>query len=370
MNHVLDFNVDNSHLSAAHLDLNKPTDLSVIAEEVVEGVFLAYLQPTINCISGASGDFPRGTRIPRDLHAVRPDVKVILDIAPTDWIYHAPPGAVRRIIMNLFSNAFKYTAAGQERNVVLTVSDTGKGISKEFLRGKLFTPFAQEDSLAVGSGLGLSSGASSSLSVNRAVLGFDHVQHRGPALRQNPLLEGHEGRTLAILGAEVSDAPNDPNWADLSRYITDWYGRRFVSMLASEAIDLILADELPSETVISQGSATMQTALLVFSDQYIGPVEAVKRQDDDSYDIIFIVKTFPCRRWMGFEAARAIRALEKERSPDSTPAMIIALTGLSSSEDGSKALASGMDMFMTKPVSFKNIGKLLKGWTEKRSERE
>lgn len=105
---------------------------------------------------------------------------------------------------------------------------------------------------------------------NRVVLGFDHVQHRGPALRQNPLLEGHEGRTLAILGAEASDAPNDPNWADLSRYITDWYGLRFVSMSASEAIDLILADELPSETVISQSSATMQTALLVFSDQYVG----------------------------------------------------------------------------------------------------
>ena len=72
----------------------------------------------------------------------------------------------------------------------------------------------------------------------------------------------------------------------------------------------------------------------------------------------------------GFEAARAIRALEKQRGPDSTPAIIIALTGLSSSEDESKALASGIDMFLTKPVSFKDVGKLLKEWTENRSERE
>lgn len=70
----------------------------------------------------------------------------------------------------------------------------------------------------------------------------------------------------------------------------------------------------------------------------------------------------------GFEAARAIRALEKERSPGSKPAIIIALTGLSSSEDESKALASGMDMFLTKPVSFKNVGKLLKELTEKRGQ--
>lgn len=70
----------------------------------------------------------------------------------------------------------------------------------------------------------------------------------------------------------------------------------------------------------------------------------------------------------GFEAARAIRAVEKERSPGSKPAIIVALTGLSSSEDESKALASGMDMFLTKPVSFKNIGKLLEELTEKRGQ--
>lgn len=109
-------NVDNSHLSAAHLDLYKPTDLSVIAEEVVEGVFLGHIYSQRSTASrellGTSLVAPEFTE---DLHAVGPDVKVILDIAPTDWIYHAPPGAVRRIIMNLFSNAFKYTAAGQVR---------------------------------------------------------------------------------------------------------------------------------------------------------------------------------------------------------------------------------------------------------------
>lgn len=70
----------------------------------------------------------------------------------------------------------------------------------------------------------------------------------------------------------------------------------------------------------------------------------------------------------GFEAARAIRALEKERRRGSKPAIIVALTGLSSSEDESKALESGMDMFLTKPVSLKDVGKLLKAWTDNHSE--
>lgn len=40
--------------------------------------------------------------------------------------------------------------------ISLTVQDTGRGISPEFLRSKLFMPFAQENSLSSGTGLGLS----------------------------------------------------------------------------------------------------------------------------------------------------------------------------------------------------------------------
>lgn len=65
----------------------------------------------------------------------------------------------------------------------------------------------------------------------------------------------------------------------------------------------------------------------------------------------------------GFEATRAIRAIEKERDC-CTPATIIALTGLSSSRDESEALTSGVDLFLTKPVSFKEVSRLLEEWAE------
>ncbi|KAL0932802.1 sensor histidine kinase response [Colletotrichum truncatum] len=102
------------------------------------------------------------------------DLKILVDIDPNfSWVFHTQPGAVRRIIMNLFGNALKYTSQGfikvqlrQEEvvhksarsasMVVLTVTDSGKGISEDFLRNKLFTPFSQEDALAPGTGLGLS----------------------------------------------------------------------------------------------------------------------------------------------------------------------------------------------------------------------
>lgn len=71
----------------------------------------------------------------------------------------------------------------------------------------------------------------------------------------------------------------------------------------------------------------------------------------------------------GFEATRAIRDIEALRHKASSaivtfspPALIIALTGLASSRDQSEAFTSGVDLFMTKPVSFKEMGRLLDNW--------
>lgn len=40
--------------------------------------------------------------------------------------------------------------------ITISIRDTGRGISADFLRSKVFTPFAQENSLSSGTGLGLS----------------------------------------------------------------------------------------------------------------------------------------------------------------------------------------------------------------------
>lgn len=44
------------------------------------------------------------------------------------------------------------------------------------------------------------------------------------------------------------------------------------------------------------------------------------------------------------------------------PALIIALTGFSSQKDQEMAFESGVDIFMTKPVRFKEVGRILDGW--------
>jgi CheY-like chemotaxis protein len=43
-------------------------------------------------------------------------------------------------------------------------------------------------------------------------------------------------------------------------------------------------------------------------------------------------------------------------------ALVIALTGLASSDDQARALAVGVDLFLTKPVSFREVKKILDNW--------
>lgn len=47
--------------------------------------------------------------------------------------------------------------------------------------------------------------------------------------------------------------------------------------------------------------------------------------------------------------------------------MIIALTGLASGKDQSEAFLAGVDLYMTKPVSFKEVGRLLDNWEKNAS---
>ena len=63
----------------------------------------------------------------------------------------------------------------------------------------------------------------------------------------------------------------------------------------------------------------------------------------------------------GIESTRGIRKLERERGQK--PAMIIALTGLASANIRQEAFSNGINLFLTKPVHFNELRKILNDWT-------
>ncbi|RMY89625.1 hypothetical protein D0864_06408 [Hortaea werneckii] len=95
-------------------------------------------------------------------------VVLMLDARP-NWSVKVQPGVFSRILMNLVSNALKFTHSGvvevalehrsalgeSPMNLRLRVSDTGIGMSQLFQRDNLFAPFRQENQFAPGIGLGM-----------------------------------------------------------------------------------------------------------------------------------------------------------------------------------------------------------------------
>ena len=124
--------------------------LSSTTEAIVDSVFYSYY-------------FTKHDR-------TQPHVDLIVDLAPdSDIDCLISVGAWKRLCTNIVNNALKYTPSGYvkvsldvsaretgEKQAVLVVSDTGIGMSPEFLQQRLFKSFAQEDTFAMGTGLGMS----------------------------------------------------------------------------------------------------------------------------------------------------------------------------------------------------------------------
>ncbi|KZM19489.1 uncharacterized protein EKO05_0003027 [Ascochyta rabiei] len=155
-----------------NLSTHRNVNLAVLTEEVVEGVAAghAFNARQTQSLRNETGTCGRKLSVHTDLTLCNPDVEVIVDISKQDWTYWCEPGGMRRIIMNLVGNSLKYTRAGYvhvelateigepdaTEYGVLTVKDSGQGMSPAYLKDKLFAPFVQESNQAPGIGLGLS----------------------------------------------------------------------------------------------------------------------------------------------------------------------------------------------------------------------
>jgi len=238
---------------------------------------------------------------------------------------------LRQIVLNLVSNAIKFTAVGQvlvdarysrpSRRLRIRVADTGMGFDRSTAK-LLFSPFSQaDDSIARrfgGTGLGLS--------ISRRLA---ELMSGGLRVRSKP------GRgTLFVL-----DLPMDPS-GEITREseshveaLDRLYGARI----------LLAEDNLVNQQVV-------QALLSGFGcqiDVAENGQEAVDLWSAHAYDLIMMDMQMPIMD--GVEAIRSIRRGEQQREVNRLP--IAMLTANASSNHRDLASRAGADVVIPKPLS-------------------
>ncbi|THZ85014.1 hypothetical protein D6C84_03663 [Aureobasidium pullulans] len=144
-------------------------DLGKVTEDVVESVVIERRFEVM--ASNIQRSFESGT----EEENLPEPVSVFLTMPSRDhWWIKSSPGSWTRILTNLLGNALKYTKTGsvqitidiedaiqttaeaEYRPLVLTVQDSGIGMTSDFIKSGLFAPFQQEDTNSKGTGLGMS----------------------------------------------------------------------------------------------------------------------------------------------------------------------------------------------------------------------
>ena len=247
------------------------------------------------------------------------NLQLLVDVDP-----HVPdalrgdPARVRQIVLNLASNAVKYTEEGVARidahvdadKLKITVSDTGRGIAEEDL-ARLFEPWTRTHTRAwAGTGLGLSIARRLARAMGGDVTVLSTLGEGSAFTLELPLETGQATPEMGFAAAPA--------------------------LIASKV--LVAEDDAALRRLIGMQLERLGvTTVLVEHGQ--AAVEAISRQ---SFDAVLLDLRMPVMG--GLEAAAKIRALD-----DQVP--MLALTADTAAEDVELCRAAGMDGHLGKPIS-------------------
>lgn len=244
-----------------------------------------------------------------------------------------------RVILNLLSNANKFTPDGGSVYVALTekeldgenravysltVRDSGIGMSKAFTES-IFEAFARERTATVSKTQGTGLGMSITKNIVDAMGGTIQLT-TAPG-------EGTEF-VIGLHFTPCEDEPKDKRKGQ-DRGVRDFSGKRI--LLAEDmAINRQIATKLLARLGVEVEPAENGQAA----------VDKLTSQPEGTYDAILMDIQMPVMD--GFEATAAIRALD---NPALSAIPIIAVTANASDEDAKKACESGMNSHIAKPIN-------------------
>jgi signal transduction histidine kinase/ActR/RegA family two-component response regulator len=259
--------------------------------------------------------------------------------------------AVKQVLMNILSNAAKFTPAGgqiklsvsQKREdkgrvcTTFTCADTGCGMSQEFL-AHIWDSFSQErsstDQSIKGTGLGMT--------ISRLL-----VRAMGGEIKVESTLG--EGSTFyVILHSEIATEPPEYLQEIKEEPKEEAAKQRVAKILVAEDNELnaeILLEILKSEGFEVVHASNGQLA-----------VDKFRASDEGEFGLILMDMQMPVMD--GCTATAEIRKLERA---DAKKIPIFACTANNFTEDRERAQASGMNDFLSKPIDVKELFKKLEG---------
>jgi signal transduction histidine kinase len=278
-------------------------------------------------------------------------IKLLWSVAPeTPMSLRGDPHRLRQVLLNLMSNAIKFTDhgeiaiefssrgnSGDMSDLHCAVRDSGIGLS-ESARQKLFQPFTQADASTTrkfgGTGLGLAI-CRRLVELMGGTIGVNSTEGQGSTFWFDVRLEN---RPTPIIPAAGSNSVSHPTPFQFG---------------GGPLLRVLLAEDNP----VNQMVASNQLRKLGCETEIVGNgVEALAAWERGSYDMIFMDCQMP--EMDGFEATRKIRAEEKARAL--RPIRIIAMTAQAMEGDRESCLQAGMDDYISKPVKVDQLKKLLK----------
>ena len=283
-----------------------------------------------------------------DARASAKDIQLEVEIAPdaTDWRL-GDPARLRQIVFNLVSNAIKFTEQGivtialklgPERELVVSVTDTGIGIPPERL-SQLFEKFTQADSshtrLYGGTGLGLSIAKA----MTEAMGGMLTVESQVGA-----------GSTFTcILPLQAVSAPLDePETLASSSQSAVMPLRDSDEAQAVHPMKLLVAEDNQTNQLVLQALLSNFEVELIFTQN---GQEAVEAWQSGHYDAILMDMQMPVMD--GATAIRTIRAQEIRENRSRTP--IIALTANALQHQIDSQIEAGADAHAAKPIHLPSL---------------
>ncbi|MDO4477717.1 MAG: ATP-binding protein [Lachnospiraceae bacterium] len=266
---------------------------------------------------------------------------------------------LNQLLLNLLSNAMKFTKAGGAVSLTISenetvkgetsqftfvVRDTGIGMSEEFM-AVIFEPFTREQTSTVsgiqGTGLGMA--------ITKSI-----VDMMGGEITVDSRVGEGTAFTVTLPLQVVSQAACEDDFTSNNRHDESGNDDTAPKTVAYTGLRLLLVEDNELNQEIAYEILQNKGFLVDIADDGAEAVAIIEDAAPHTYALILMDIQMPFMD--GYEASRRIRALEH---PEKASTPIIAMTANAFEEDRRKAFEAGMNGHVAKPIHLDKLDEAL-----------